>query len=210
MVKYKEFIREKLLKLNNLPKKWQQIIICILVIIVAIIYCFSGEEKTKIAVSEKVENGNMIISANGEDEEKNKNSKMIYSMDKDISAIKNPFSFEHEEKSDSKIMAVEEKQDDKVNTNNENIEIKTQQQQTSTINQNEKKVKKSIENKQNVYKLKAILDFNQEKVALFSINDKIYRVRQGDMVNDIKILAIEQNNLILQDGTGKEIKCPLT
>lgn len=47
MVKYKEFIREKLQKLNNLPKKWQQIIICILVIIVAIIYCFSGEEKTK-------------------------------------------------------------------------------------------------------------------------------------------------------------------
>ena len=78
MVKYKEFIREKLQKLNNLPKKWQQIIICILVIIVAIIYCFSGEEKTKIAVSEKVENKNTIISANGEDEEKN--SKMIYNI----------------------------------------------------------------------------------------------------------------------------------
>ena len=75
MVKYKEFIREKLQKLNNLPKKWQQIIICILVIIVAIIYCFSGGEKTKIAVSEKVENGNTIISVNGEDEEKNKKSK---------------------------------------------------------------------------------------------------------------------------------------
>ena len=208
MVKYKEFIREKLQKLNNLPKKWQQVIICILVIIVAIIYCFSGGEKTKIAVSEKVENKNTIISANGEDEEKN--SKMIYNMDKDISTIKNPFSFEHEEKSDSKIMTTEEKQKDKVNTNNENIEIKTQQQQISTINKNEKKVKKSIENEQNVYKLKAILDFNQEKVALFSINDKIYRVRQGDMVNDIKILAIGQNNLILQESTGKEIKCPLT
>lgn len=210
MVKYKEFIREKLQKLNNLPKKWQQIIICILVIIVAIIYCFSGGEKTKIAVSEKVENKNTIISANGEDEEKN--SKMIYSMDKDISTIKNPFSFEHEEKSDSKIMTIEEKQKnkDKVNTNNENIEIKTQQQQISTINKNEKKVKKSIENEQNIYKLKAILDFNQEKVALFSINDKIYRVRQGDMVNDIKILAIGQNNLILQESTGKEVKCPLT
>lgn len=210
MVKYKEFIREKLQKLNNLPKKWQQIIICILVIIVAIIYCFSGGEKTKIAVSEKVENGNTIISANGEDEEKN--SKMTYNMDKDISTIKNPFSFEHEEKSDSKIMTIEEKQKnkDKVNTNNENIEIKTQQQQISTINKNEKKVKKSIENEQNVYKLKAILDFNQEKVALFSINDKIYRVRQGDMVNDIKILAIGQNNLILQESTGKEVKCPLT
>lgn len=210
MVKYKEFIREKLQKLNNLPKKWQQVIICILVIIVAIIYCFSGGEKTKIAVSEKVENGNTIISANGEDEEKN--SKMIYSMDKDISVIKNPFSFEHEEKSDSKIMTIEEKQKnkDKVNTNNENIEMKTQQQQISTINKNEKKVKKSIENEQNVYKLKAILDFNQEKVALFSINDKIYRVRQGDMVNDIKILAIGQNNLILQESTGKEVKCPLT
>lgn len=208
MVKYKEFIREKLQKLNNLPKKWQQIIICILVIIVAIIYCFSGGEKTKIAVSEKVENKNTIISANGEDEEKN--SKMTYNMDKDISTIKNPFSFEHEEKSDSKIMTTEEKQKDKVNTNNENIEIKTQQQQISTINKNEKKVKKSIENEQNVYKLKAILDFNQEKVALFSINDKIYRVRQGDMVNDIKILAIGQNNLILQESTGKEVKCPLT
>lgn len=210
MVKYKEFIREKLQKLNNLPKKWQQVIICILVIIVAIIYCFSGGEKTKIAVSEKVENGNTIISANGEDEEKN--SKMIYNMDKDISTIKNPFSFEHEEKSDSKIMTIEEKQKnkDKVNTNNENIEMKTQQQQISTINQNEKKVKKSIENEQNVYKLKAILDFNQDKVALFSINDKIYRVRQGDMVNDIKILAIGQNNLILQESTGKEVKCPLT
>lgn len=208
MVKYKEFIREKLQKLNNLPKKWQQVIICILVIIVAIIYCFSGGEKTKIAVSEKVENGNTIISANGEDEEKN--SKMTYNMDKDILTIKNPFSFEHEEKSDSKIMTTEEKQKDKVNTNNENIEIKTQQQQISTINKNEKKVKKSIENEQNVYKLKAILDFNQEKVALFSINDKIYRVRQGDMVNDIKILAIGQNNLILQESTGKEIKCPLT
>ena len=210
MVKYKEFIREKLQKLNNLPKKWQQIIICILVMIVAIIYCFSGGEKTKIAVSEKVENGNTIISANGEDEEKNKNSKMIYSMDKDISAIKNPFSFEHEEKSDSKIMTTEEKQKDKVNTNNENIEIKTQQQQISTVNQAEKKTKKLINNKQNVYKLKAILDFNQEKVALFSINDKIYRVRQGDIVNNIKILAIEENNLILQESTGKEIKCPLT
>lgn len=210
MVKYKEFIREKLQKLNNLPKKWQQIIICILVIIVAIIYCFSGGEKTKIAVSEKVENKNTIISANGEDKEKNKNSKMIYNMDKDISAIKNPFSFEHEEKLDSKIMTIEEKQKDKVNTNNENIEMKTQQQQISTINKNEKKVKKSIENEQNVYKLKAILDFNQEKVALFSINDKIYRVRQGDMVNDIKILAIGQNNLILQESTGKEVKCPLT
>ena len=210
MVKYKEFIREKLQKLNNLPKKWQQIIICILVIIVAIIYCFSGEEKTKIAVSEKVENKNTIISANGEDEEKN--SKMTYNMDKDILTIKNPFSFEHEEKSDSKIMTIEEKQKDKdkVNTNNENIEIKTQQQQISTINKNEKKVKKSIENEQNVYKLKAILDFNQEKVALFSINDKIYRVRQGDIVNNIKILAIEENNLILQESTGKEIKCPLT
>ena len=78
------------------------------------------------------------------------------------------------------------------------------------INQNEKKVKKSIENEQKVYKLKAILDFNQDKVALFSINDKIYRVRQGDMVNDIKILAIGQNNLILQESTGKEVKCPLT
>lgn len=210
MVKYKEFIREKLQKLNNLPKKWQQIIICILVIIVAIIYCFSGEEKTKIAVSEKVENGNTIISANGEYEEKNKNSKMIYSMDKDISVIKNPFSFEHEEKTDSKIMTDEEKQKDKVNINNENIKMKTQQQQISTINKNEKKVKKSIENEQNVYKLKAILDFNQEKIALFSINDKIYRVRQGDMVNDIKILAIGQNNLILQESTGKEVKCPLT
>ena len=210
MVKYKEFIREKLQKLNNLPKKWQQVIICILVTIVAIIYCFSGGEKTKIAVSEKVENGNTIISANGEDEEKNKNSKMIYSMDKDISVIKNPFSFEHEEKTDSKIMTDEEKQKDKVNINNENIKMKTQQQQISTINQNEKKVKKSIENEQNVYKLKAILDFNKEKVALFSINDKIYRVRQGDMVNDIKILAIGQNNLILQESTGKEVKCPLT
>lgn len=210
MVKYKEFIREKLQKLNNLPKKWQQVIICILVIIVAIIYCFSGGEKTKIAVSEKVENKNTIISANGEDEEKNKNSKMIYNMDKDISVIKNPFSFEHEEKSDSKIMTIEEKQKNKVNTSNENIEMKTQQQQISTINQNEKKVKKSIENEQNVYKLKAILDFNQDKVALFSINDKIYRVRQGDMVNDIKILAIGQNNLILQESTGKEVKCPLT
>lgn len=210
MVKYKEFIREKLQKLNNLPKKWQQVIICILVIIVAIIYCFSGGEKTKIAVSEKVENKNTIISANGEDEEKNKNSKMIYNMDKDISTIKNHFSFEHEEKSDSKIMTIEEKQKNKVNTSNENIEMKTQQQQISTINQNEKKVKKSIENEQNVYKLKAILDFNQDKVALFSINDKIYRVRQGDMVNDIKILAIGQNNLILQESTGKEVKCPLT
>ena len=127
MVKYKEFIREKLQKLNNLPKKWQQVIICILVIIVAIIYCFSGGEKTKIAVSEKVENKNTIISANGEDEEKNKNSKMIYNMDKDISTIKNPFSFEHEEKSDSKIMTIEEKQKNKVNTSNENIEMKTQQ-----------------------------------------------------------------------------------
>lgn len=137
---------------------------------------------------------------------------MIYNMDKDISTIKNPFSFEHEEKSDSKIMTIEEKQKDKdkVNTSNENIEMKTQQQQISTINQNEKKVKKSIENEQNVYKLKAILDFNQEKVALFSINDKIYRVRQGDMVNDIKILAIGQNILILRESTGKEIKCPLT
>ena len=210
MVKYKEFIREKFQKLNNLPKKWQQIIICILVIIVAIIYCFSGGEKTKIAVSEKVENKNTIISANGEDEEKNKNSKMIYNMDKDISTIKNPFSFEHEEKSDSKIMTIEEKQKDKVNTNNENIEITTQQQQTSMINQNEKKMNKPINNEQNIYKLKAILDFNQEKVALFSINDKIYRVRQGDMVNDIKILAIGQNNLILQESTGKEVKCPLT
>lgn len=210
MVKYKEFIREKLQKLNNLPKKWQQIIICILVIIVAIIYCFSGEEKTKIAVSEKVENKNTIISANGEYEEKNKNSKMIYSMDKDISVIKNPFSFEHEEKTDSKIMTDEEKQKDKVNINNENIKMKTQQQQTSTINKVEKKMNKPINNEQNVYKLKAILDFNQEKVALFSINDKIYRVRQGDMVNDIKILAIGQNNLILQESTGKEIKCPLT
>ena len=39
-------------------------------------------------------------------------------MDKDISVIKNPFSFEHEEKSDSKIMTIEEKQKnkDKVNT----------------------------------------------------------------------------------------------
>ena len=147
-----------------------------------------------------------LISANGEDEEKNKNSKMIYNMDKDISTIKNPFSFEHEEKSDSKIMTIEEKQKNKVNTSNENIEMKTQQQQISTINQNEKKVKKSIENEQNVYKLKAILDFNQDKVALFSINDKIYRVRQGDMVNDIKILAIGQNNLILQESTGKEIR----
>ena len=192
------------------PLKWQQVIICILVIIVAIIYCFSGGEKTKIAVSEKVENKNTIISANGEDEEKNKNSKMIYNMDKDISTIKNPFSFEHEEKSDSKIMTIEEKQKNKVNTSNENIEMKTQQQQISTINQNEKKVKKSIENEQNVYKLKAILDFNQDKVALFSINDKIYRVRQGDMVNDIKILAIGQNNLILQESTGKELTCPLT
>ena len=210
MVKYKEFIREKLQKLNNLPKKWQQIIICILVMIVAIIYCFSGGEKTKIAVSEKVENKNTIISVNGEDEEKNKNSKMIYNMDKDISTIKNPFSFEHEEKSDSKIMTIEEKQKDKVNTNNENIEITTQQQQTSMINQNEKKMNKPINNEQNIYKLKAILDFNQEKVALFSINDKIYRVRQGDMVNDIKILAIGQNNLILQESTGKEVKCPLT
>lgn len=69
---------------------------------------------------------------------------------------------------------------------------------------------KPINNEQNIYKLKAILDFNQEKVALFSINDKIYRVRQGDMVNDIKILAIGQNNLILQESTGKEVKCPLT
>ena len=32
--------------------------------------------------------------------------------------------------------------------------MKTQQQQISTINKNEKKVKKSIENEQNVYKLK--------------------------------------------------------
>ena len=135
---------------------------------------------------------------------------MTNNLYKDILTIKYPFSFEHEEKSDSKIMTTEEKQKDKVNTNNENIEIKTQQQQISTINKNEKKVKKSIENEQNVYKLKAILDFNQEKVALFSINDKIYRVRQGDMVNDIKILAIGQNNLILQESTGKEIKCPLT
>ena len=109
-------------------------------------------------------------------------------------------------------MTTEEKQKDKdkVNTNNENIEIKTQQQQISTVNQAEKKTKKLINNKQNVYKLKAILDFNQEKVALFSINDKIYRVRQGDIVNNIKILAIGQNNLILQESTGKEVKCPLT
>ena len=109
-----------------------------------------------------------------------------------------------------KYLMTKEEIENKVNTSNENIEMKTQQQQISTINQNEKKVKKSIENEQNVYKLKAILDFNQDKVALFSINDKIYRVRQGDMVNDIKILAIGQNNLILQESTGKEVKCPLT
>ena len=174
----------------------------------------NAEKKNKVEEFEKLRYEVQLMTYTGEakDEEKNKNSKMIYSMDKDISTIKNPFSFEHEEKSDSKIMTTEEKQKDKdkVNTNNENIEMKTQQQQISTINQNEKKVKKSIENEQNVYKLKAILDFNQEKVALFSINDKIYRVRQGDMVNDIKILAIGQNNLILQESTGKEVKCPLT
>lgn len=33
---------------------------------------------------------------------------MTYNMDKDILTIKNPFSFEHEEKSDSKIMTTEE------------------------------------------------------------------------------------------------------
>lgn len=212
MVKYKEFIQEKLQKLNNLPKRWQQIIICILVIIIAIIYCFISEEKTKIAVSEKVENENIIATTNDKDEDKIKNSKIIYSMDKDISVIKNPFSFEHEEKSTAEAKAIvdEKQQEDKMNMNNEDVKIKTQQQQISMVNKDEKKTKKTINKEQNVYKLKAILNFNREKVALFSINDKIYRVRQGDMVNDIKILAIGQNNLILRESTGKEIKCPLT
>ena len=48
--------------------------------------------KEIILVCKKVENKNTIISANGEDEEKN--SKMTYNMDKDILTIKNPFSFE--------------------------------------------------------------------------------------------------------------------
>lgn len=150
----------------------------------------------------------MIASKNIQDEDKRKDDRIIYTIDKDMPVIKNPFSFEHEEKSDIKVIMNEDKKENKMD--NRKVKVQTEQEEILKINKDETQIKNLTNNKQKIYKVKAILDFNQQKVALFSIDNKLYRVRQGDMIGDIKILAIESNSLILQENTGKKIKCPLT
>lgn len=79
----------------------------------------------------------------------------------------------------------------KIKMDNRKVKVQTEQEEILKINKDETQIKNLTNNKQKIYKVKAILDFNQQKVALFSIDNKLYRVRQGDMIGDIKILAIE-------------------
>lgn len=213
MVKYKEFIQSKLAKFNNLPKKWQQISIFIVIIMVIGVYCFFSENETQIATSKNLANDNMVL----KDTVKEENNKMIYETDKDIAVIKNPFSFAHEQADDlvAKNSGNEIQVDENTRENQfeDTTNISDDRNDKITENKlNNEKIKRDIstQNNEKIYKLKAILNFNHEMVALFSINDKVYRVHQGDIIDDIKIIAIEKDKLILQDNTGKNIDCPLT
>lgn len=218
MVKYKEFIQIKLAKFNKLPKKWQQVLIFILLIIGIGIYCFVSEDKIQVATSKDIETDNTILKNNVKKQD-DQNNNVIYEIDKDVAIIKNPFSFAHEQVDDltekNSGSEIQVDKDIEENQFEDTMNINDSQNDKMTENTlNNEKIKQNISTQDNedkdIYKLKAILNFNHEKVALFSINNKIYRVHQGDVIGNVKIIAIEENNLILQNNLGRKINCPLT
>lgn len=139
-------------------------------------------------------------------DEHKSSAKMVYNVDKDLATLKNPFSFSHEERIARGI-------NDEVQKNENSI--KEQMVLAKRVEEKAKDNKKAeFKPKKNssatkIYRLKAILNFGQNPMALLSIDDKTYRVHQGEQVANLKILSIEQTKLVLQQADGSIVDCPL-
>lgn len=138
-----------------------------------------------------------------------KNSKLVYQIDTKTTTLKNPFNFEHE--------TVSERQNPPINTTSTDTTIPHKNTSSAPLvddNLSPKSDKVSFDKHSNnldndSYTLKAVLSTNQHKLALLSINDKLYRVHVGDMLNNIQITNIDNQSLSLKKSNGTIINCPL-
>ena len=138
-----------------------------------------------------------------------KNSKLVYQIDTKTNTLKNPFNFEHE--------TISERQNSAINTNSTNTTIFPKNASSDPLvndNLSTKSAKTSFDKRSNnldndSYTLKAVLSTNQHKLALLTINDKLYRVHVGDTLNNIQIINIDNQSLSLKKSNGTIINCPL-
>lgn len=154
---------------------------------------------------EDTNNSLKLVQDENVDEHKS-SAKLVYNVDKDLAILKNPFSFAHEER--NKRVMNDEAQKDK-NSIKEPIvsSKKIEEKVKDSKNAENKQSKKSSATK--IYRLKAVFNFGQNSMALLSIDNKIYRVHQGEQIANLKILSIEPTKLVLQQADGSVVNCSL-
>lgn len=197
MVNYQQKIQFIKKYINRLNKQIIYMIILVICLIMGIGFYIGNKFNQETVATKEV--------LNQEDVKKDMSSaKVIYSVDKDLLTIKNPFTLEHEKREEKNI-------NKNVIDKNNTIENKKQIDKQEIVNKKDKVITKTNKIKQidDNYKLKAIFNFGNNTVALLNINNKIYRVHQGEQIGNVKILTIEQNKLVLQQIDGKIIDCSL-
>lgn len=138
-----------------------------------------------------------------------KNSKLVYQIDTKTSTLKNPFNFEHE--------TISEHQNSPINATSTDTTISHKNTASAPLvddNLSKEPNKLSFDKHSNnldndSYTLKAVLSTNQHKLALLTINDKLYCVHVGDTLNNIQIINIDNQSLSLKKSNGTIINCPL-
>lgn len=199
MVNYQQKIKILKVYLYKIVKyKLARIIIYFCLISSLCVYVNSTDEQDENDSLKSIQDENV--------DEHESSAKLIYNVDKNLATLKNPFSFAHEERTARVINDATQK--DK-NSIKEEVVSSKKVEEKAKDNKNEefKQSKKSSATK--IYRLKAVLNFGQNPMALLSIDDKIYRVHQGEQIASLKILSIEQTKLVLQQADGSVVNCLL-
>lgn len=191
--------------INNEFKKYSKQILMVLsiIMILGMIYAMfsaNNDDENKINLAEKtLDDESSDIKNIKTKEANNKFSRVVYSVNQQNNDLKNPFTFTHEAES-AKIAELNHAK------NNKEISINA-----VTENVNTDDSKKVIDNKSNEkrdkldvkeYELTAIMDMDNKKMALIKINNKSFRVQEGDTINSVVVNSIGKNNIILQTVDG--------
>lgn len=191
IVKNIELIKEKFRQFcRSLPKYRGIYFICLgLLAVVLWEYGVSNtDDECMVAKSNSV----MAEETKGE-------GKMLFPVDKQEVVLKNPFSLEHETFNTKKDSIQDNPKVDRF-SNREIAVVK------NTVSE---KQEKSIKQKNNTYKVKAILQFGRVNTVLVEKDQKSYRLEQDKWVDNMKLVEVKAQSVVIQLASGAFIECKL-
>lgn len=173
---------------------------CICLIILAVMYLNINSRAENIEV-----HNDMLTAQNTEvSTSEKKQGKLIYSVDNDV-VLKNPFSFAHE--TEAEMVAHKNLQAQVIEQSN------MSEQNTIPLAQIDSKipVQEKPEQAKNLpeFRLEAILNFNDTRIALIKLDELSYKVKRGDILAGFNVLEIGKKNVLLLSDNGDLIKCDL-